>query len=471
MAIPLPTQIELNNQYQELAQYEANQLGITIDISNLTDFNIKGQVLSGVIAGMAQDATTMFNNTYPQYADSQGINLILSNAGVPVIFPSSPSIVQLEVQDLVFGKVYNLPVGSILTGTNGSTYTVIGNNTTTLISITITSVNNTFSAVSILKGQNTAPLIGEILTLTPAIVSTDGSTSFSDCTVSSSTDGANEETLTSATSRAIEIEQTPLCGTRSSDFKNIILQAVSIASTTSTPTSITNAIVLINNQLTYSTASNNIGVFILSGTPINDTILNHGLLDSDPMVFSRTDSTDIVFAQNILNQQDIIGVPTPIASTVGTQQLTSLTGSPNPFFKIVVTLQTGYNLSTLISLIDNDFTISQLIQREVRRAICNQPLGATLSYNGSGIIISSTFPVSSIEQQLDSALGTSNTAGTLGSFLLNRTVYVWNGSSYVYQVTIPLITGLPVANSDYLYWIYDVSTTAANIYPNILVSL
>ena len=468
----LPTQIELNEEYQNLAKYEANELNIDIDISNLTDYNIKGKVLSGVCAGLAQDCTTLFNNVYPQYANSQGINLILSNAGVPVTFPSSPAILELTVNNLIANKIYNIPIGAILTAPNGATYSVIGNNINNIKYIIITSINNTFNAISTNLGQNTTQNVGIKLTFTPPIISTDNLSSFSDAIVLNQTDGANQESLTDSTNRAIEIKQTPLCGTRSTDFKYIILNAAKNNNTNS----ITNALVLINNQLTY-TNKYNLAVFIMSGTPIDNNILNHGLLDNNPVVFNRTNTIDLPFAQNILNQQDIIGIPYPVASTVETQQITNLT-SNIAFFNIVVTLQNSYTLSTSITQPDGIFTVTQLIQREVRRAICNQPLGATLEYNYNtddpnifGSITHSTLPISAIEQQLDSALGTSNTAGTLGSFLLNRTVYTYSGSSYVYQVNIPLSVALPIGINDKLGWVYDISTTANNIYSNILVSL
>ncbi len=131
-------------------------------------------------------------------------------------------------------------------------------------------------------------------------------------------------------------------------------------------------------------------------------------------------------------------------------------------------MQNGYNLADNITIDGSVMTIKQLIQREIRRSICQQQFGATLTKNAAtGEIISSEILISSIQSQLDNALGTSNTTGTLGAYLVNRTIYIYNGTDYVQESKIDLNLGIPTVVTDDLQWLYDISTTVGNIYLNI----
>ncbi len=457
--INIPTQNDLEQTYLIGAQAKANTGGIEIDVSQFSDYQIKAAAQAGVNAGLVQEFNRFFNNIYPQYSDAQGINLQLANGGVPGIFPASPAILTLTAVGLIALKTYSLPVGTILTAPNGATYSVISV-TSDRTEVLITSDLPTFFVVSTLTGINTTQANAVVLTLSPPLFSTDLSSSFSTATVASSVDGTNQETLANATNRLIEIEQTPLDGTRRTDFKYLAIDPAN---------DVTDAIVLINNQLAYTDPKLNVGIFDVSGVPITDAILNLGLVSGTAVVFSRTSSpASVDNTQTKIDAQDIIGVFANV-STVETQKLTALVGS-DPFFQITVTLQSGFSLTSEIQLEGQLFSLYKLIQREVRRSICAQPYGASLTFDlTTSAYISSTFAISAIEQQLDTALGTATTAGVLGSYLIDRTIKTWNGSAYVYVPSITLDLGIPVADSDKLPWIYDVSTTAAKIYSNIFV--
>ncbi len=460
----LPTLNSLKVTYLAAAQAEAQQLGVDIDVSLFSDYQIKGTGAAGMGSGITQSANILFQNVYPQYANAQGINLGLANSGIPAIYPASPAILTLDAVGLVSGKTYAVNVGTILTAPNGATYSVFSV-TSDLTQVILTTLATTFYARSTVTGQNTTQVDTTVLTFTPPIVSTDLSSTLFTATVTSSVDGVNQESLANATNRLILIKQEPLCSDRGSDFKQLAIDPAN---------NVTDAIVLINNQLTYTDPQLNVGIFDISGTPITDDILNQGLfVGTTEIVFSRTSSNgSIDNTQIVMDKQDIIGA-FPNVSTVATQEITDSDGT-DPFFQVTVTLQSGYNLSSQVTLGDNIFTVEQLIQREVRRAICAQPYGATLVYSlSTGAYISSSLPISAIEQQLDTALGTSTTTGTLGSFLLDRTVlcYDTGTSSYVYLPSIALSLGIPAADSDELPWIYDVSTTVGEIYINIFVQL
>lgn len=458
--IQLPTYSELLQIFLAGAQAKAQSLDMSIDVSEFSNYQIQGAAVAGIGSGITQDVNTQYNNVYPQYADAQGINLGLANSGIPALYPATPAILTLAGTGLVSGKTYNIPVGTIITAPNGATYSIIST-TTDLTEVVITSVSNVFYAVSTLSGQNTNQNNGVSLTFIPAIISTDQSSVLSACTVSSSVDGVNQETIANATNRLIEIKQTPLCSARATDFKYLAIDPSN---------NVTDAIVLIKNQLDYTDPLLNVGIFDVSGIPITDDVLNQGLFTgTTEVVFTRTSSNgSIDNTQEVMNQQDIVGV-FPNVSTVSTQQITALTGS-DAFFQVTVTLQPGYSLSSEVTLDGNIFTVEQLIQKEVRRAVCAQPYGASLVQDiSTGAYTSSTLAISSIEQQLDTALGTPTTIGVLGSFLLDRTILVWDGTAYVYQSSIALTLGIPTASNGKLPWIYDISTTVGKIYSNILV--
>jgi hypothetical protein len=439
----------------------------TNDISQYTDYQTKGQVLGGVIAGASQDAYSLFNNNYPQYANSQGINLGLAAAGVPVTFPATQAQLTTTANNLEVDEVYNVPLGTLLTAPNGTTYKIISSVNSNLTNVIVSTINPTIYVASTKTGSGTGQPVTTVLTFSPPIVSASTNYILSFASVIASADGSDVEPITNATTRLVNIKQTPLCGTRSTDFKYLAINQSN---------GVVDAVVLINNRLKYNAENYNLGVYDVSGNAINNTILNQGLLTDTAVVYSRqSTSGQIATTQATIDNQNIVGV-FPIVSTVATQQITTLTGTPNAFFKINVTLQPGYALSSQISLPEGVFTIIQLIQREVRRSICETEYGGILTYNSNtGAINGSAIAVSAIEQQLDVSLGTNTTTGTIGNYLQNREVLCWNGSAYVYTptITIPYTNpyGVPVNPNDYLYWIYDISTTAENIYANIIVGL
>jgi len=461
--IPIPTTDELKVAYLREAQARATELGVKIDASALSDYDIKATCIAGIASGMAQDAFLNFQNLYAQFADQEGINIGLSSAGIPPQFPASPAVLTLTANNLIVDKTYLVPVGTILIAPNGTQYQVIPNSPLNDDNVSISSLYPTLYAISVALGQNTGQEIGVILNISPPIVSTDGSVFFGSAIVNKSIDGSDEETLSQATNRLVEIKQTPLCSNRATDIKYL---AIDLSN------SVVDAKILIKNQIIYPSPYN-CGVFDISGTPINNDILNKGLVNgTSAVVFSReTSNVNISVTQQKLNQQDIVGL-FAVASTVQTQGLTNLTNPLTPFFKIVVTLQKQYTLDTQITLDGNVFTLQQLIQREVRKAVCNQPLGATLTQNNvTGAFLSSVLLISSIEQQLDNSLGTGTTTGSLGAYLLDRSIQIYNGSTYEYRTSIILSLGIPASIDGKLAWIYDISLSPSHIYSNISVSI
>lgn len=448
---------ELQQVYLTSAQAEVQN----IDISDYSDFQAKSFGTAGLGAALSLDAERLFAEAFPQYATSLGVNTQLAAAGVQTQLPSSPSYLTIAGNNLQVGVTYNIPLNTFITATNKQVYQVIPSNSTDT-QISISTTNNVFYAVSSLNGLNTNQSNGAVLTFTPPIVGNDGTSTLNECTVTSSVSGTDQESLSDATARLVEVKQTPLDNTRATDYKDQVIRLNN--------GSVTDAVVLTNNQIKYTSTTFNCGVFLAGGTRITDLVLNKGLISgTDPEVFTRTvNETIISTTQQTLVAQYIVG-SRPNTRTVTTQGLTTNTNPLLPYIKCEVVLQSGYSLSSPISLGGNTFTIEQLIQREIRRAICQQPFGATLTTDIlTGEILNSQILLSAIQTQLDESLGTSLSTGTLGAYLKNRVIYIKdNTNNYTQPASIEVILGIPTLSTGDLPWVYDISTDPDFIYPNI----
>lgn len=464
-------QIFLNSAQSDIAS-------INNDISALSLFDDLGNTVGGVGSSLALEQVRLFNNTIPQYSDEFGINTQLASAALAPQLPAQPAQMTLTpTPSLTVGKVYDLPVGTIVTADNGNTYTVIASDITNYVNtIPLSTINPNFLVISNIKGQGYLLPTDSILTLTPPIVSTDNIDSFSQVKVvdlSTNHDGTNAESLASATNRLITAKQIPLNGTRLTDFQDIILQNFGVPPNTT----VTGVIILNSNQVTYAPPSiANFGIYLASGDPINNAILDQGLITgTTTQLYTRnTNSTIIDNVKNFLYLQEIIGAR-PAVNSVATQPLTGNADPDKAFFRITVKLQKGYSKTQIVQIGNSSYTIEQLIQREVRRAVCGQNFGATLAQDiDTYAYTSSTLQISDIENQLDATLGTANSTGTLGAYLINRVVEVYNytDDKYNYVPIIDLTLGIPTTDipSATLDWVYDISITPADIYPNIKVA-
>jgi len=453
---------QLQSIYLSTAAARANSADI--DISNLSDFQAKGFATASVGAGVSSDAQRLFQEALPQYSTSVGTNSQLAARGGQPQLPSSPAILTLAADGVIAGKTYLIPIGTYLTSTDKKVYTVTNPNPDAT-NVVITTAANVLYAQSSTNGADTSLNVGSVLTLTPPIISTDGAVNIVSCTVTAAVNGTNEESLSSAISRLIELYQSPLDLTRGSDYKD---QSIAINSGI-----VRDAVVLTNNQIKYTATTYNCAVFLAVNDPISDLILNAGLVTPTAVVYSRTaDAGTISTTQQHFTGQYIVG-SRPNVRTLSTQALTTNADIVNPFIKCVVTLQNGYSLNSNVTIGSNVFTIKQLIQREIRRAICAQPFGATLETNiNTGDILSSKLLLSAIQNQLDSALGTSNTTGTLGAYLIDRTLFIKDGGgAYVQVASLPLALSIPTLTASDLPWVYDISLNPALIYDNIGVTL
>lgn len=456
-----PTVEELTELYLSLAKSK-DQDG---DITEYKDYWAKARATGGMGARLALDASVAFNAVYPQNGNSFGINSQLSAKGVPSQYPASPTLLTCQVQDIPLNETYDIKVGTTLIAEDGQVYSVISPDGIATV-VQISTLFTTLQLLSYSSGSSTTQEIGTKLVFSPPQLPVSGENlPITETEVISMVAGQDEESVPSTINRLIQLDQVPKNGSRSTDFAYL---AVDI------PLGVTHAVVLGNNKLKYTDPIFKMAVFDAGGTEVTDAMLNKGLVvGTQAQVFNRSVPSGVYNqTQQKLINEDIIGAYPLVCNTVSTYGLTTLANPLFPFFKIQVQLQSGYTLQSTATVDNITFTIKQLIQREVRRAICSQPFGAALEQDlSTGEILSSSLPVSAIEQQLDYSLGTPTSSGLLGNFLANRSVLVYNGTNYGYVSAIALPLGIPTVATESLAWVYDISLDPSFIYSNIGVEL
>lgn len=438
-----------------------------------TDFWYKSIALSGVVVGGVADASYNYINIFPQYQAGTILSMSLANKGVPPINPATYATATLTTGPNIPPAGFALKQGmQLIDPVNNAVY----------------QIREDYEVQPLAHNWNTIPSIATVLgagnALTPAtllnfsvpVIDYAGN-QINNLTVVSSVDGVNQETDEQANGRLLELTRIPRGGARTTDIKYILLPQVNIVYNNNI---LTDVVTIPNNQFLNGTY--NYGVFGLSGTSINDAILNQGLLSSSTYLpFNRgVDSLEISRMSNVLAVASLIN-STPFVGSVATQSLPTLQGGTiTPYIKIKVSLLSGYSLSSILNIQSDIATISltveQLIQREVRRAICSQPFGALQTQSTSGQILTSNIPLSSIEQQLDYALGTSQYNGLYATILTDRQVFIYSsgsGASAVYTyANIALSVGIPnPPTTTTLRYIYDIADNAAIGYANINVEI
>lgn len=449
-----------------------------------TDFWYKSIGIGGIGAGIIGDAAINFINIFPQYLSGAYINLGLSARGLPAQFAATYATATLGTGSAP-SATFTVLAGMQLTNTyNNAIYEIL---TTTTINISDSASYNNIPAICTVLGLGNQLPNGTVLTFSNPPLDVDNNP-VDTLIVQSSADGSNAETSNAAVQRVLGATQIPQAGSRITDYYNFAIVGGNQYLGGTTPV-ITDCVTLPNNQ--FQNVNFNFGVFGIGGTPITDYILNQSILyGSTPGTytpFTRTlPSNAITAISNSIQAQQQIDAK-PYVNSVITQNLPTVQSFVvTPYFQVSVTLYPGLTLSSVLQINSFDqygdpivisITVSNLIKREIRRAVCQQDYGATLSLNSNGGIIGSTILLSSIEQQLDYALGTANFQGAYATVLVDRQVFVYNPSvpGYAYG-NIPLSIGVPNPPSspitDYpLAWIYDIADDPLIGYDNITVQL
>ncbi len=309
------------------------------------------------------------------------------------------------------------------------TDSVTGNIYQSLQNITIPDNTSQYTLYALNAGSNYIEPIGATLT--------NGAITFG---VHSSTNGQIEESDQSCIDRILQANRSPLSGARSTDYAVYALQSNILFPAPE----ITDSIII--PSFTMSGAVGLLGVFVLVGTSITEYQLNLGLVGTTVFnQYSRQAGLSTInTTTNYIKSLRLVG----LTVTVGTS-ITQLVTSGISTLPISVSLADGYNALTLISLISQNsnnqpvtiqLTVGQLIQREVRRAICNQPYGAT----PIGTISNNYITIDSIIYALNLQLSATN--GQLAQILTNI-------DSSASDIQVHFYT----YNTSNLYYTYDIT--------------
>lgn len=423
MTVQYPTQPQLKYNFQAYLQAQN---------SNINSFatNSSWDILAGANSLMFLDLyanlQTVENGYYPQNYVGDQCDWGLYARGLPARGNTTFAIILCtsSSSEITAGTVF-------VSNETGASFIAIAN-------ITVGSVP--FALYSDVAGAGYLEAVGNALVGNGQTV-----------TVVSSTDGQNQESDQSCINRILTYDRQPTAGARETDYQNY---ALAYNQTLSYPV-ITQSIPIpnftqINNVYTF-------GLFVTAGSStISEYQLNLGLLpNTNFSQFSQqVDSTIVNGVNNYIQALRLVGQTFIIGTTV-TNPVTSTSAQLNISISLISSLAgidiTEYSI-TINSQDQNDnpiqitLTIEQLIQREARRAICNQSLNPTL-IGGQNYIT-----LNSISEVINSQL--SANGGQLAQILTNLSI---SGS----DIEVPNYD----FNGENIYYTYDIDS-----YSNVIIT-
>lgn len=402
--------------------YYANSLlalNNSLNVATPGDWNFKANAIGSVGSGLSQDLYILQQQIFPQTASGSSLDSMLSNLNLTPRQGNLPASGQVVLSasissnvTIAQGQVFVNPLTNIQYICTQTTLVTVAAYTTTQIPI---------ACIQVGSGFNMA--VNTTLTPSPAIA---GVTTV---TVTAMSDGVDTESDGLVAQRIIFAFQNPPGGGSLSDF---------IAWGMVTP-----GVTYVYGFITTSGQLNIINIVIFAGGFNPNTIL-----DTPSIPYSRTASTSLVAQAN-----NYIQSVRPINNTVNT--ITTITYMVPLVVSIVVTLVTGLTLSTVLPSVN--LTVTQIIQREIRRSIISIPPGGI---NVGGV---PQIPISVIEQTVDEGLSSSPyETGIYASILVDRQI-TYNGS-YT-PIVLPAGTNVIDVTSGNAFIVYDIS------YSNISVTL
>lgn len=411
--VPFRTQSEVTTYYANALLAINNSL----NVNTPGDWYFKANAIGSVGSGLSQDLYILQQQIFPQTASGSSLDSMLSNLNLTPRQGNLPATGQVVLSASILSNV-TISQGQVLTNTSTNvnyictqtTLVTVAAYATTQIPIACTQVGSGFNMIP-----------GTTLTPSPAIV---GVTSV---TVTAMSDGLNSESDGQVAARIIFAFQNPPGGGSISDF---------VAWGMETP-----GVTFVYGFITMSGGLNIINIVIFAGG-FNPTTI----LATPAIPYSRTASNALV-----TQASNYIQSVRPINNTVNT--ITTLTYMIPEVISIVVTLVTGLTLSTILPSVN--LTVTQLIQREIRRAIISIPPGGI---NVGGVY---QIPISVIEQTVDEGLSSSPyETGIYASILIDRQID-YNGS-YT-PIIVPsgqAIIDLSTGNAQI---IYDITYSNINV--------
>ena len=353
----------LKTDYQNYLQAQAtNSNSLTINAFAPNSFwDIDSGAMGAILLDLYMNLNLLNNSIYPQFSSGEIVDQWLYSLGLPsrrnptyavatctLFSPTSPVLI---------------PINTIFTDATTN------NQFQTLAAINVTTNNN--QQVSLYALQIGGGILENIgTTLTATISSVDVTLTV----VLFSTGNSNSESDQSCITRILAARASPQAGSRQIDYFNYAFQSDNTITWVITIPSF-NTI----NGVTF------LGIFPLTGSLYTDYELNQGLLGSSAFLFYTRPASSALLqnVDNNISYQHLIGTQPKVY--------------PNntyiiPSFEVRVALTGGQRLdnevsiNTILSIDSNGvpvyglatFTILQLVQREVRRVLVNQPYGATL---------------------------------------------------------------------------------------------
>lgn len=406
----------------QVALYYSNTLlalNNSLNVNTPGDWYFKANAIGSVGAGLSQDLFILQQQIFPQTASGSNLDSMLSNLNLTPRLGNLPATGQVVISASISSNT-TINQGQIFTN-NATGIQYICTQTTLVTVATYATTQIPIACNQVGSGFNMA--LGTTLIPSPAIAG------IASVTVTAMSDGVNTESDSTVAGRIRFAFQNPPGGGSISDF---------ITWGRATP-----GVTFVYGFILSSGGLNVINIVIFAGGFDPSTIL------ATPVIpYSRT-ANDALVTQ----ASNYIQSVRPINNTVNT--ITTLTYMVPEIISIVVTLVTGLTLTTILPSVN--LTVTQLIQREIRRSIISIPPGGV---NVGGVF---QIPISLIEQTIDEGLSSSPyETGIYASILIDRQID-YNGSYTPIivpsgQAVIDLTTG----NAQI---IYDIS------YSNISVTL
>lgn len=344
---------QLQNDYKSYLQSQNSAINAFAPNSY---WDIQAGAMGLILLDLYQNLGLLENSIYVQNSFGNQCDLWLYSRGLTARGGETYGTLQCTVTStvpVVIGK------NTIFTSPTGSQYQ-------TLQAEAVTDHVTPISLYAVNPGNNYIESTGT--TLTAETITT---------SVVSSTNGQVLESDQSCINRALMSVRVPRAGSRTTDYYEFALQS---NQTLPIPL-VTDA--LVEQDFIVISGVSILGVFPLVGTLITEYQLNQGLLPATTFVgYSRQAPTYVVNNANIyIQSQRLVGLTVIVGKCI-----TELVTTPSSTLNIQVSLVAGYTLSTLVTINSQDnndnpititLTVEQLIQREARRAINNQPFGGT----------------------------------------------------------------------------------------------
>jgi hypothetical protein len=391
-------------------------------------WDIISQGIASIFLNLYANLNQVLSFLFPQNAQGDRVDQWLYKNGLPARMGLSYGFIVVEFSTIISTAI--IPVNTIFTDQkSGNTYQNLQE-----IDVTAITDNDVFTLYAVNPGNTIFEPINALLTNNSGDI-----VAVLSCNI-----GQTEETDQQAIYRILQAEQSPLSGARITDYAVFDIQAnklvpIGFAKVTDS--------IQIQNFVKVNGVGK-LGNFILVGQQMTEYVLNQGLLpDTDFISYSREAPQDLIdIVTNYINSIRLAGL-TIITNTSKTYLIT------NAFMKLIVevTLLKGYSPTTPITIesqsennqpIQITLSVTDLIKREIRRAICSQP------YGGTRIMGQNYITLDSINDALNTTLLSNK--GTLAQILVD--VDVQGVQNNIHEnILVPDYS----SNAKYIQYIYD----------------